>query len=148
MSFLSKLDLPQIFQNSHDESNQAIVTENLSQKGNWSANNVPATATQATVTKAAGGAGVKHVCNSITATIACGSTAQAPVFVYLRDGASGVGTIIWAAAIAAPANGVGGVCISDLNIVGSANTAMTLEFSAAGVTSSQEAVTLSGYDIQ
>jgi len=113
---------------------------------NWAVNHAPSSATQATITKAAGGTGVKHVCNSITASVAAGSTAQTPLNVYLRDGASGSGTVIWACSLSAPANGVGGVSVTDLNIVGSDNTAMTLEFSAAGVTASVEAVTLTGYD--
>lgn len=114
----------------------------------WSANHVPATATQATITKAAAGAGVRHVCNVISATVACGATAQTPIQIYLRDGATGAGTILWAASVSAPADGVGGVMFSDLKIMGSANTAMTLEFSGAGVTASQEVVTMAGFDIQ
>lgn len=113
--------------------------------GNWTSKHTPSTATQATVTKAAGGANVRHICNSITATIACDSTVQTPLLIRLRDGAAGVGTILWEAAVAAPANGLGGVCVTGLNIVGSVNTAMTLEFSAAGVADSQQSVTLSGY---
>jgi hypothetical protein len=114
---------------------------------NWTSYHVPSTATQATIAKAAGGLTVRHVCNSITASISCGTTAQTPIQVYLRDGTTGAGTILWAATLAAPANGVGGVSVSGLYLVGTANTAMTLEFSAAGVTSSQEVVTLTGYDI-
>jgi len=113
----------------------------------WSVNNVPSTATQATVTKAAAGAGIRHVCKVISATIACGATAQTPIQIYLRDGATGTGTILWAATVAAPADGVGGIMFDNLNIMGSANTAMTLEFSGAGVTASQQVVTLAGFDI-
>jgi hypothetical protein len=113
--------------------------------GNWTSKHTPSTATQATTTKAAGGAGVRHICNSITATIACDSTAQTPLLIRLRDGAASTGTILWEAAVSAIANGLGGVCVTGLNIVGSANTAMTLEFSAAGVTGTQQSVTLGGY---
>jgi hypothetical protein len=116
--------------------------------GQWTSNHTPNAATQATITKTAGGAGVRHICYGITATIACGTTAQTPLTVYLRDGATGAGTVLWSATISAPANGVGGICITDLNIVGSANTAMTLEFSGAGVADSKQAVTLMGYDAQ
>lgn len=115
--------------------------------GNWTAVHAPAAATQATISKAAGGAGVRHIATGITATIACGATAQTPINVYLRDGATGAGAIIWAGAIAAPANGVGVITLTGLSIVGTANTAMTLEFSAAGVAASVEAVTLTGYDV-
>jgi hypothetical protein len=107
----------------------------------------PAAATQATCSKAAGSANVQHVCTAITASIACGATAQTPIHAYLRDGATGAGTILWSAVLAAPANGTAGVSLTGLNIVGSAGTAMTLEFEAAGVAASVESVALSGYDV-
>src|SRR6185312_10598981 len=44
--------------------------------GEWAVNHTPASATQATASKTAGGAGVRHVCTSISATLAAGSTAQ------------------------------------------------------------------------
>lgn len=113
--------------------------------GEWSAVHNPTTATQATITKAAV-AGARHVCKSITATVATGATAQTPITVYLRDGATGAGTIIWTGTLSAPANSAGVIAIAGLNIFGSVNTAMTLEFSAAGVAASLEAVALSGYD--
>jgi hypothetical protein len=115
--------------------------------GEWTSVNIPAAATQATTTKAAGGAGVRHVCTGIVATVATGATAQTPISVFLRDGASGGGSIVFAAVVAAPANGTGVLALSGLHIVGSANTAMTLEFNAAGVTGSNEAVTLTGYSV-
>jgi hypothetical protein len=114
--------------------------------GSWSVYHAPAAATKATITKAAGGTGVRHVATMISATIACDSTAQTPLNVYLRDGATGAGTILWAGTVAAPANGNGGVAVPLPNVAGTENTAMTLEFSAAGVTASVEAVTLCGFD--
>jgi hypothetical protein len=113
--------------------------------GNWTTNHVPSTATLATITKSAGGSGVRHVCNSITATVATGATAQTPILVYLRDGATTAGTILWAGTLSAPANSAGVLAVTGLSIVGTANTAMCLEFSAAGVTASQCVVTLGGY---
>lgn len=112
----------------------------------WSVQSSPAVATQATVTRAAGGAGVRHVCKSITVSLACGATPQTPINVYVRDGASGAGTILWSGAVAAPANGSETIAIP-LSIAGSANTAMTIEFSAAGVAASLEAVSMTGYDV-
>lgn len=116
----------------------------VSQVGQWSHSHVPSTATKATYEKAAGGAGVRHVCTAITATIAADSTAQTPLKITLYDGTS-AGTVLWSASVSAAANTVGGVAITGLNIVGSANTKMTLEFSAAGVTGSQQIVSLTGY---
>jgi hypothetical protein len=114
--------------------------------GQWIANHVPSTATLATVTKAAGSAGVRHVCTGIYASVSCDSTAQTPIKIYLRDGATTAGTILWAGTVAAPANGSGIIEISGLNILGTAATAMCGEFSGAGVTGSQCVVTITGYD--
>lgn len=114
--------------------------------GNWSINHVPGAAAQATISKGAVAA-VRHVCTSISATLATGATAQAAAGVLvLRDGASGAGTILWSKQVILPVNGVWEVDISGLNIVGSINTAMTLEFTAAGVAGSFESVSLTGYD--
>lgn len=112
----------------------------------WTSVHTPAAATQATISKA-GVAGYRHVCDSITATIACGATAQTPVNVVLRDGATGVGAVLWSAWLSAPVDGVGVITITGIGIPGTAGSAMTLEFTGAGVAASEEAVTLVGYDI-
>lgn len=66
--------------------------------------------------------------------------------VNLRDGASGAGAQLWIAQVQLPANGVWSVTLNGLNIVGSPNTAMTLEFSAAGVAASLQSVSITGFD--
>src|SRR5687767_14605001 len=114
--------------------------------GNWSVNHTPAAATQATITKAAGAAGVRHVCTSISATLATIGTAQSSVILLnLRDGATGAGTILWSKQVALPANAVWNVDLSGLTIVGSAATAMTLEFSAANAAASFASVAMTGF---
>lgn len=112
----------------------------------WSVQHTPTAATQATITKAAV-AGTRHVCDSITATIACGATAQTPINVVLRDGASGVGAILWSAKLSAPVNSMADIELESLGIIGTSGNAMTLEFTAAGVAASEEAVSMVGYDI-
>ncbi len=115
--------------------------------GDWSINHTPAAATQATITKAAGAAGVRHVCTSISATLATIGTAQSSAIVLsLRDGTTGAGTILWSKQAVLPANALWEVNISNLNIVGTAATGMTLEFGAAGATASFSSVALTGYD--
>ena len=117
--------------------------------GEWSAGGTPtpAAATQATVTQAAGGVGVRHVCRSISATLATAGTAQsAAVQLNLRDGATGAGTVLWSKQVVLPSNSVWEVNLTGLNVVGSANTAMTLEFGAAGAAGSYQSVGLTGYD--
>lgn len=118
--------------------------------GEWSVNHVPAVATQATASRAAGGAGVRNICRSIDATLIIQPTVNQPVIqLNLRDGATGGGTILWSrqfgvgAALAAGGQQI--VSLAGLNIVGSANTAMTLEFSAAGAALTYQSVAMTGY---
>lgn len=122
---------------------QHLVTEDLL----WTLNNTPAAAAQATATKAAGAAGVSHVAKRLTAWVSTGAAAQTPVNVVIRDGASGAGTILFSASVACVADGFCFIDIDNLHLVGTAATAMTVEFSAAGVAASQEVVNLQGYDV-
>jgi len=115
--------------------------------GNWSAQADPAAAAQATITRAAGAAGVRHICTSIHASLSGGAAASGVMKVYLRDGAAGVGAILWSGNLQAGALGHAHVELSALSIVGSVATAMTLEFAAAAGAGSQENVTLTGYDV-
>jgi hypothetical protein len=116
--------------------------------GNWSAIADPAAAAQATVTRAAGGAGVRHVCTSIQASVSAGAAVATGIRkVYLRDGAAGVGAILWSATLQAVLATNAHIELSGLSIVGTANTAMTLEFDAGAGAASQEDVTLTGYDV-
>ena len=112
--------------------------------GCWSVVHTPAAATQATCTKAAATDGSRHICRGVSVAIAAGATPQTPIRVVLRDGAPGAGTILWSKTLAVPANQSASVDLSPLTIVGSVNTAMTLEFTGAGVAASQEDVTLFG----
>jgi hypothetical protein len=117
--------------------------------GEWSINHTPVDNTQATITRAAGAAGVRHVCRSVSATlIGLAAAVEATVLVNLRDGATGAGTILrsWRFLVVGGAGSQVGVELSGLNILGSAATAMTLEFAAAGGADTFETVALSGYD--
>jgi hypothetical protein len=123
----------------------------VTRPGDWSVTHAPAVNTVATISKAAGGAGVRHVCTSITGAIRGGTTAPAAIqgTLTLRDGATGAGTILWSQTVvlAAAVGAKDEVCVSGLNIVGSANTAMTLEFAAAGGANTFESVALTGYSV-
>lgn len=109
----------------------------------WSVNHVPAANTQATIGKAAVG-DKRHRCTGITATC-YGVAAVAGVLVNLRDGATGAGTILWTGYLASAANLGAQLIVTGLNIVGSVNTAMTLEFAAASGATTFQAVTLTGW---
>ncbi len=114
----------------------------------WSVTNTPGLAAQATASQAAGAVGVRHVATTVTACLAAGAAAQTPVVVNLRDGATGAGTVLRSWAISAPVNDSHCVDLSGLAMIGTAATAMTIEFAAAGVAGSQETVTLTGYSVQ
>lgn len=137
--------------------NQSAATKTapmqVATPGTWSITHAPAANTQATITRAAGAAGVRHVCTAITATLVAPiAVTSGAVQLNLRDGATGAGTILKSFTLQ-----VGGAAstitdraiiqLSGLQVVGSAATAMTLEFSAAGGASTLESVSLEGYDI-
>lgn len=122
------------------------VNVTSSAPGQWSTYSTPAVATQATCTQAAV-AGKRHYCTSISFTLAVAATAQATVLsVSLRDGATGAGTVLWSKQAVVAVSTIWEVNLSSLNIVGSINTAMTLEFSGPGVTTTFESVAMTGYD--
>jgi hypothetical protein len=118
--------------------------------GNWTAVSTPAAGSQATATQAAGTGTLRHVANCITWSAgAAAAPAATTLTINLRDGATGVGTILWSTNVTAAATAAnhGNISFCGLNRVGSAATAMTLEF-AAGLANESESVTLSGYDVQ
>lgn len=120
----------------------------ITRAADWAINNVAGAAAQATVTKAAGAAGVKHVATSISGQISTVGTAQAAQLVFnLRDGATGAGTILWSVGISLATNSTWGFYLTGLNIIGSAATAMTLETAAAPVAAAFASVALTGYDV-
>jgi len=123
----------------------------LAQLGNkrafegWAVTHSPAANVQASAAKSAAGANQKHHATAVTASFGAGATAGAAIQVNLRDGATGAGPVLWSCLMAAPANTAQTVTISDVDVAGSANTAMTLEFAAAGGLTTVQSVTLTGY---
>lgn len=123
------------------------VTHHFSPKS-WFAGHSPAVNTKATITKAAAGANKRHVATSLTVSLTAGGTAPTAntVTVALIDGASGGSTYLWGPhtiGIPAVAGAMNGFVVS-LWAVGTANTAMTLEFSAAAGANTYESVSLEG----
>jgi hypothetical protein len=117
----------------------------------WVVCSAPAAAAQATASRAAAAAGIKHVAHRAFGSISTiAATAQTPLNVNLRDGATGAGTIVGCWSLAAlgttfAAFDTGG--LSSLGIVGTAATAMTLETTGATVANALGTTTLIGYDI-
>jgi hypothetical protein len=114
----------------------------------WTATHAPAADTQATCVKAAVGR-KRNVCQSITVMLC--ATASAPtavqVTVSLIDGVSGGTAYLWRAHLSLPAVAGASTGITlgpGLSIIGSQNTAMTLEFSAKGGSNTVESVAMTG----
>ena len=131
---------------------QRVRTFHQDASGNvWSAHHVPAANTQATATRAAGAAGVRNVCTWLTVKLVGGTTAPSAFTgtVSLIDGAAGGTTYLWRASISLPATAGAdnGIALSGLWIPGTAATAMTLEFSAAGGANTLESVSFGGTTI-
>ncbi len=110
---------------------------------------VPAVNTKATITQASGGGSVKNVALGFTVTLASDGTvapAAIQLTVNLIDGASGGSTYLWRSVISLPAvqGGITSISKTGLWLPGTAATAMTLEFSAAGGGNTIESVSLQG----
>lgn len=111
--------------------------------GEWTITHAPAVNVQATATKAAGAAGVRHVLTSLNARVNA-VAAQTPVLVTIRDG-NGSGTILWQTRVSAVIGTDAEVRLENVRIVGSEATAMTVQFEAAGVTNNFETVSATGF---
>lgn len=122
-------------------SNAALL---VASPGCWAIQHQPAAATQATISRAAV-ANTRHVCRSVAVSLVA-TGAQTVVRFNLRDGASGAGTILWSVALALAGAGCANVVLGGLDVVGSLNTAMTLESGIAPAAGNFAAVSLTGYD--
>lgn len=111
----------------------------------WTINHLPAAATKATISRAANASG-RHVAKFYQVCFAAGATAGPVQTWTIRDGATGAGTVVWNGALAVAVNG--SMCIGgEVSLVGTTNTAMTIEFGAAGAATTIETVSLCGYDV-
>lgn len=132
--------------------NMSSTTQNwgltVQDPGEWTVNHAPAANTQATASKSAGAAGVRHVCTGISIGLVAGASAPtaATVTFNLRDGASGAGSVLrtWILGVQAVA-GSGQHVVVPMNVFGSAATAMTIEATGAGGANTLEYVSASGY---
>lgn len=121
----------------------------------WSCTHAPAAATQATCSKAAGGGTVRHVVTHITVCLLDNTTGPVSIVFGLRNGATGVGTIMWTVYVGIPRVQGATLALEDSKCVvtpipsltGSANTAMTLESTSTPPVDSFATVTLMGYSV-
>lgn len=115
--------------------------------GEWTITSSPIAATVASATRAAV-AGVRHILKSINASLMAVAVQAAPVIVVVRDGATGVGTILWQDKLVAPLGFPDRLSLSDLNIAGTTGNALTVEFTSAPAATNFVTLSASGYDAQ
>lgn len=113
--------------------------------GRWAKVHNPAAAAQATIGQAAL-TYARHIATG--ATVCITAVAAQPAIVFnLRDGATGAGTVLWTATLSAAAGTSNCVCMGSTQLVGTVNTAMTLESATATAATNLATVALSGYDV-
>ena len=118
----------------------------------WYIQHAPAANTQATISKAAGAAGVKHVATGFSWSLSSGAGAPTPelITITIRDGATGAGTVMWTETVSLPAtagsSARGGQ--SGLWLVGTAATALTIETDSAPGANVVANVSLQGVSIK
>lgn len=84
------------------------------------------------------------VVQDVTACLAAGTVAQGPLQVNLIDGTTGGTNVVWSGVVAAPATSASMLEMTYLGIPCKSGFA-TLEFTAAGGTTSQLSVAMGGY---
>lgn len=117
----------------------------------FSIQHTPGGNAQATISQASAGGSIKNVASAVCATLVSTGATAFQGTVNLRDGASGAGTIKWAAQLAIPSTADSSAVVRQTfpnPIPGTAATAMTLEFSAtSGSANVQECVSLQGMQV-
>lgn len=116
--------------------------------GEWDVSSTPAVGAQATASRVAGAAGVRHIARRVSFGFSSSAALAGVTSVTfnLRDGATGAGTILKSWVFALPAAIITPFAINfEVNSIGTAATAMTLETLAA-VAGLQVFTNLSGYD--
>lgn len=114
----------------------------IARAAEWNSVNAPAANVQATVTRAAGGAGVYHVLTGFQ-----GAYVGAPAAGIIQNVQILFGAALQLALYIAGPGTQGTVGFTGLNIIAPVNTSVTVQFSAAGGAGVSEVVSMQGYSI-
>lgn len=120
--------------------------QNSNQTNRFDLFSTPAAATQATATQATAGPGKRNVLTSLTVTVNA-VAAQGVQTVVVRDGATGVGTILWSITVG-PLGAAQSAHIPipfPNGIVGSSNVAMTIELTGAPAATNFNSIAGAGF---
>lgn len=114
----------------------------------WTITNFPATNTAATATQAAPTNGLTTGqtlrLRALMVTLSAGATQSAVVRFVVRDGASGVGTVLMDGSLSVGANFGQSERLTGIDLRATAGNALTVEFTAGGGATTQETVWAQG----
>jgi hypothetical protein len=116
--------------------------------GEWTVNANAGLGVASSASRGVGGVGVRHIITGYNVIISCQAAPGAGnVIINIRDGATGAGTIFEALQVGIPAAVFPPIVISrsGLSLVGTANTAFTIEQSAA-YAAVQASINFEGFD--
>lgn len=119
----------------------------------WSVTNISSVGGTASASQPASPApllgGSRHVGTSVSATLVATTAVAGQATLNLRDGATGAGTVLasWVLAVQAAIGSCIVFSIDSLEIIGSPNTAMTLEFGGIAGAGTIESVALTGHTL-
>lgn len=114
----------------------------------WTLHSLPAVNTRATATRPAAGPGVRNVLTGLLARVNTVAAQAAPVTVVVRDGPATTGPILWQDRLSGAIATNCSTQLAGVNIVGSPNTPMTVEFTATPATNNFENVAATGYSLK
>lgn len=106
----------------------------------------PAAAARAVVSIAAGGAGISRVLDALVVSVAA-VAAQVFLDLVIRNGAAGVGPIVFQQVFKVVTANTVQIDLDGLNLIGSANTALAVEFLTAPAATNLQRIYASGYNI-
>ena len=95
----------------------------------------------------AGGVGISRVLDGLYVSVAA-VAAQVFLQIVVRDGAAGVGPIIFEQTIKVVTASTGDINVSGISLIGSANTAMAIEFLTAPAATNWQRILGVGYNVQ
>jgi len=123
-----------------------IPSRYIIQRSEWTILSNPAVATRAVGSVVAAGAGISRVLDGLYCSLAA-VAAQVFIQLVVRDGAAGVGPIIFEQTVKVVTADTGFVHISGLGLIGSANTAMAIEFLTAPAATNWQRIVGVGYNV-
>lgn len=157
---LHAIPRPQLFNGTNYDRQRSASATNLASEnsqgatitsppGMWSVSDAPAANTVANATKAAAGLNIRNIATSISFTF-IGGNASTPaiVQVQLLDNVTVLWQLTTGVGVTVNAPYIAQLALSGLAIPGSANTAMSLAFTAAGGVDTIQSVALTGYEAQ